>query len=89
MQKSIKSANPFTIELDQGDRWQAYYRLLDLGILCNCSTGKPLKVSINTPTDALQVWSVARQQLDSRQNLAKWLNKCLAHCDLAQTTNIL
>lgn len=72
----IKLPN-FTIEL--GDRWQVYHRLQELGIPCHCSMGQPLWVTVNSPTDALQVWSVARIHQQSRQDLAQWLERCLGY----------
>ncbi len=86
MQKFNHSQHSFIINLNQSDRWQAYYRLLELGIPCICSTGMPLRVSVVSPSAALQVWSVTRTEIATRHNLAKWLNQCL----LAQlsSTNI-
>lgn len=59
-----------------GDRWQLYHRLTELSIPCQCSTGKPLAVTVDTPTAAIQVWSVTRQQLAERSQLINWLDRC-------------
>jgi hypothetical protein len=66
----------YTINVFWGDRWQIYHRLAELGITCKCSTAKPLEVSIETPTAALQVWSVARQQIVDRSYMVSWLELC-------------
>ncbi|AFY93360.1 Asr1405/Asl0597 family protein [Chamaesiphon minutus] len=66
-----------TIDTAWGDRWQIYHRLQELEISCNCSTGKPLTVSVETPTAAIQVWNVARQPSLDRCQLVDWLDRCL------------
>ncbi len=66
----------FTIDSDWSDRWQLYRRLMELEISCKCSTGKPLEVTVATPTAAAQVWSVARQQMMERSQLVDWLDRC-------------
>ena len=72
----------FIIDITWGDRWQIYRRLTELKIPCTCSMGKPLTVTVDTPTAALQVWSVARQQLVDRSQLVNWLNRCFdLHAD--------
>jgi hypothetical protein len=66
----------FIVDTGWGDRWQIYHRLTELKIPCKCSTGKPLEVTVDTPTAAVQVWSVARQQLVGRSQLVNWLDRC-------------
>lgn len=66
----------FIIDTAWVDRWQIYRRLQELKIPCQCSTGKPLTVSIETPTAAVQVWSVARQPSIGRSQLINWLDRC-------------
>ena len=39
-------------------------------------TGKPLTVSVDTPTAAIQVWSVTRTQSSGRSQLVDWLDRC-------------
>ncbi|MGB3299538.1 MAG: Asr1405/Asl0597 family protein [Phormidesmis sp.] len=56
-----------TVECE--DRWQVYHRLQELDIACECSGFQPLKVTIQTATEALQLWSVARRVSQSRQSL--------------------
>lgn len=51
------------------DRWQVYYRLQSLGIDCRCRSFKPLKVTVKTPTDALQLWSIVRSIEQPKQAL--------------------
>ncbi|WP_373542841.1 Asr1405/Asl0597 family protein [Chamaesiphon sp.] len=59
-----------------GDRWQIHRRLTELKIPCKCSTGQLLVVTVDTPTAAIQVWSVARQPLAGRSQLVNWLDRC-------------
>jgi hypothetical protein len=66
-----------TIEIGFCDRWPTYHRLLDLGIPCSCSTGKPLQVEIDHVGNVIQLWCVVRQVTQSRAELAKWLETCL------------
>lgn len=65
-----------TIEINHADRWQVYLRLQELDIPCHCSTNQPLRVKVNSPTAALQLWSVVRQVNYSRPHLVKWLTLC-------------
>ena len=74
----------FIIDTAWGDRWHIYRRLQELKIPCKCSTGKPLTVTIDTPTAVIQVWSVTRTQsilhgrgfANGRSQLVDWLNRC-------------
>jgi hypothetical protein len=59
-----------------GDRWQIYHRLQELEIFCKCSTGKPLTVTVDTPTAVVQIWSVFRTQSLDRTQLVDWLDRC-------------
>jgi hypothetical protein len=76
MEKVNYSDRLSILNLGCGDRWQIYRRLTELEISCKCSTGKPLEVTVDTPTAAVQVWSVARQQLSERSQLVNWLDRC-------------
>ncbi|MEL7054269.1 MAG: Asr1405/Asl0597 family protein [Cyanobacteria bacterium J06634_6] len=51
------------------DRWQVFHRLQALDIDCQCGGFKPLKVSLKTPTEALQLWSIVRRVSAPRQVL--------------------
>jgi hypothetical protein len=77
MKKVSYSDYLFIINVGWGDRWQTYHRLTELEIPCKCSTGKVLEVIVNTPTAALQVWSVGRQQLVQPRQMINWLEQCL------------
>ncbi|NEQ97879.1 MAG: hypothetical protein F6K30_14360 [Cyanothece sp. SIO2G6] len=66
------------IQVDCGDRWQAYHRLQELDIPCECRSYKPLLVDVSTAQACVQVWSVVRRTSTSRLDLAQWLNRCLA-----------
>jgi hypothetical protein len=57
------------------DRWQVYHRLQELEIDCQCSGFQPLKVQIQTPTAALQLWSIVRRVSEPRQVLVDALNQ--------------
>ena len=57
------------------DRWQVYHRLQELNIDCECSGFQPLKVNLQTPTEALQLWSVVRRISDSRPSLISALHR--------------
>lgn len=60
---------PTGIAVDCEDRWQVYHRLQELDITCQCSGFQPLKVTIQTATEALQLWSIVRRVSQSRQDL--------------------
>ncbi|PSB59479.1 Asr1405/Asl0597 family protein [Chamaesiphon polymorphus] len=66
----------FIVDAAWGDRWQIYHRLQELEIFCKCSTGKPLTVTVDTPTTVVQVWSVFRTQSLDRSQLVDWLDRC-------------
>ncbi len=76
MEEVYYSDKLFTVDSDWSDRWQLYRRLMELEISCKCSTGKPLEVNVDTPATAIQVWSVARQQMMERSQLVDWLDRC-------------
>ena len=66
----------FVIDTAWGDRWQIHRRLQELKIPCECSTGQLLIVTVDTPTAAIQVWSVTRTQSIGRSQLVNWLDRC-------------
>jgi hypothetical protein len=66
----------FIIDTAWGDRWQIYRRLQELKIPRKCSTGQRLVVTVDTPTVAIQVWSVTRTQSIDRHQLIDWLDRC-------------
>ncbi len=65
------------IQLSGSERWTVHNRLQELGIASNCRTGQPLYVQIDTPKEAIQLWSVTRLNKSSRCELISWLNFCL------------
>ncbi len=79
MKKVNYSNYLFVVNVAWGDRWQIYHRLTELEIPCKCSTGELLEVIVETPTAALQVWSVARQQLVQRSEMVNWLEQCFSN----------
>ncbi|GET37282.1 Asr1405/Asl0597 family protein [Microseira wollei] len=80
MEQSQNQAPAMQLVLVQrGDRWQVYQRLQELGIPCWCSSDGYLQAEINTPTAALQLWSVVRQLSAKRREMTFWLHRCW-HC---------
>ncbi|HAZ47122.1 MAG TPA: hypothetical protein DDW76_27375 [Cyanobacteria bacterium UBA11369] len=67
------------VRVQRGDRWQVYQRLQELGIPCWCSSDGYLQAEINTPTAALQVWSVVQQLTAKRCEMTFLLHRCW-HC---------
>ncbi len=65
------------VEVSWGDRWYVYERLQQLAIPCSCAIDQPLQVQITSISAAIQLWSISRQLNTSRQELVKWLEKCL------------
>ena len=57
------------------DRWQVYHRLQSLDIDCCCSGIKPLTVSLRTPTEALQLWSIVRRVSEPKHVLVELLQQ--------------
>ena len=67
------------VEVDCCDRWQAYFRLQELGIVCECKSHQPLQVHVTSPIDAIQVCCITNRLAKSRCELASWLEHCLIH----------
>ncbi|MEO1799634.1 MAG: Asr1405/Asl0597 family protein [Cyanobacteria bacterium J06629_2] len=65
-----------TIDIARTESWFAHRRFQDLAIASSISTGQPLRVEINDPQTAVQVWSVIRQVTGSRSKLIDWLEYC-------------
>ena len=64
------------IEISCTDRWQAYRRLLELDIDCQCRGYCPLLVRVDTPCQAVQVWSTAQWLTQERRSLTQRLERC-------------
>ncbi|NJM96427.1 MAG: hypothetical protein HC800_03750 [Phormidesmis sp. RL_2_1] len=69
------------------DRWQVYHRLQALDIDCQCSSFQPLQANIQSPTEAIQLWSVVRCASASKEMLAQviqqsWEKPCARHRSL-------
>lgn len=71
----LATAKPATVTIDCEDRWQVYHRLQSLGIEAQCKSFQPLQVTINTPTEAIQLWSVIKHVCGPRQVIAQALDK--------------
>ena len=65
------------VEIDCCNRWEAYFRLQELGIACDCKSHQPLKVHVTSANDAIQVWCIANRLTQPRQHLATKLEHCL------------
>ncbi|MBX2862881.1 MAG: hypothetical protein KTR27_04945 [Leptolyngbyaceae cyanobacterium MAG.088] len=65
------------VEIDCCDRWEAYFRLQELDIFCECKSYQPLKVNITSANDAIQLWCLTSRLAKSRRELANWLENCL------------
>ncbi|NEP59651.1 MAG: hypothetical protein F6K31_22000 [Symploca sp. SIO2G7] len=65
------------VEIDCCDRWEAYFRLQELGITCECKSYQPLKVHIASANDAIQVWCLITRLAKPHHELACWLEHCL------------
>lgn len=71
------AAQPHTVvELDRVTRWNVYRRLQELGAVCDCGCDRPLTVAIETPADALLVWSVVQTATLARPSLTDHLERC-------------
>ena len=68
--------NSQVVAINWIDRWEAYYRLKELQIPCQCSPNQPLEVQLSDATMAIQLWSVIRQLTSTRRELVDWLNQC-------------
>ena len=66
------------VEIDCCERWEAFFRLQELGIACDCKSYQPLKVHVASVNDAIQVWCITTRLTKSRQELAAWLDNCLS-----------
>lgn len=63
------------VTIECGDRWQAYYRLQELELDCRCRCYEPLAVTVNTPREALLVWSVVQRVEGQRSELLERLER--------------
>lgn len=75
-QNSAKSQPSLILEVKWAYRWDVFRRLKALGIDCQCATNQPLLVHLESPTTAIQVWSVVRQFSTLRHELVDWLDNC-------------
>ena len=66
------------VEIDCCERWEAFFRLKELGIACDCKSHQPLKVHVVSANDAIQVWCITNRLTKSRQELAAWLDSCFS-----------
>jgi len=75
LSQSSVSTLTVPITVDCNDRWQVHHRLQSLGIETQCKSFQPLQVRIDTPAEAIQLWSVIRQVSTPRHALADALDK--------------
>ncbi|NJL81823.1 MAG: hypothetical protein HC890_00365 [Chloroflexaceae bacterium] len=69
-------ANLESVAVNWSDRWSIYHRLQELQIPCHCSPNQPLRVQLDRPSAAVQLWSVVKQHVACRQELLQWLERC-------------
>lgn len=65
------------VEIDCCNRWEAYFRLQELGIVCDCKGYQPLRVHVISANDAIQLWCLTYRLTKSRRELVHWLENCL------------
>ncbi|MGG6293443.1 Asr1405/Asl0597 family protein [Leptolyngbya sp. AN02str] len=70
------SADQHVVSINRSDRWLVCYRLQDLGIACNCLPDGSFRAQIDSPVDAIQLWSVMQQLTGSRTAHLNWLARC-------------
>lgn len=64
------------IEINCDDRWQAYRRFNELEMDCQCGGYCPLRVRVDTPCQAIQVWSTTQWLSQGREQLSQSLERC-------------
>ncbi|MEA5449826.1 hypothetical protein VB780_14680 [Leptolyngbya sp. CCNP1308] len=76
--QDLRNAAPAqtVVSLDRVTRWNVYRRLQELHMLCECGCDRPLTVAIDTPADALLVWSVVQSTTQPKASLADHLERC-------------
>lgn len=62
--------------LDRIAQWDVYQRLQELSIPCECKSGQPLRVSIDTVPAAIQLWSVIQSFTSLKQTKIDYLERC-------------
>lgn len=71
--ENTSTTDSFTVCCE--DRWQVYYRLVELDIRCQCGGFQLLKANIETATEAIQLWSIVRRVSQPRLVLAAALER--------------
>lgn len=71
-----QSSLGFVIEVRPVERWAVYHRLQELEIPCDRPANRPLKVSISSPTAAMQLWSAVKHVTAPRHELVRLLENC-------------
>lgn len=76
--QDLRDAAPaqIVIELDRVTRWNVYRRLQELNLVCECGCDRPLTVAVQTPADALLVWSVVQATTQPKLSLTDHLERC-------------
>lgn len=64
------------IEVNCNDRWQAYRRLTELEIDCRCCSYRPLYARIDSPNQAIQLWSIVQGLSQEQRLLRQRLERC-------------
>ncbi|MEB3885222.1 Asr1405/Asl0597 family protein [Lyngbya sp. CCY1209] len=64
------------VEVAWSERWQVYRRLQELEIPCWCEVDRPLRVKIDSTTEAIQLASILRRLSASPRELTLSLERC-------------
>lgn len=73
---NVEEGSSQVVEVSWGERWLVYQRLQELQIPCHCGSDRPLRVSLHSPVQAIQLWSAIKQIRGTRQELIRWLESC-------------
>ncbi|QFZ92102.2 Asr1405/Asl0597 family protein [Synechococcus elongatus] len=64
------------LDLDSTTRWDCYHRCCELALDCYCTPCHPLRIQIETPLQAIQVWSICQWIQRDRPSLSNFLESC-------------
>lgn len=73
---ALRASAATVIEIDRLARWEVYHRLQALSIPCTCKWGEPLRVQIDSPGVAIQLWCVVLGATATRQDRLTFLEQC-------------
>lgn len=73
---SLQPLTVHVLSIPRHDRWQAYQRLQELDVPCQCLVDGRLQVDVSHPTAIVQLKSVVQQLTAPRAELVNWLKQC-------------